>query len=105
MAITKDEFNEVIQKIGTCEDEAERRTLLATLSNDVTDIFDNVETLTSDNSKLIDDNKKLQDANMELFLQVGGRTQQQARQDVLPEEEPKTKLKFEDLFNEKGGLK
>jgi hypothetical protein len=42
---------------------------------------------------------------MELFLQVGGKSQKQATQNVLPDEQPKEKLKFEDLFNEKGGLK
>ncbi len=105
MPITREEFNEVIQQLGTCEDETERRTILATLSNNVADEFDKIDDLTNSNNQLTEDNKKLQNANMELFLQVGSRTPQQARQDVLPEEQPKEKLKFEDLFNENGGLK
>lgn len=105
MGITREEFNERIQTIGQCEDDLERRNLLATLSKDIVDEYDKIDTLTTNNQKLAEDLQKAQDYNMELFLQVGSRTPQQARQDVLPDEQPKEKLKFEDLFNEKGGLK
>jgi hypothetical protein len=105
MAITREEFNERILTIGQCEDDLERRNLLTTLSNDIADEYDKIDTLTTNNQKLTEDLQKAQDYNMELFLQVGGKSQKQATQNVLPDEQPKEKLKFEDLFNEKGGLK
>lgn len=97
----KDNFNTLIQQIGACEDEVQRRELLATLSDDVSPIFDNVNNLTEQNRSLSEDNEALRSANMKLFLRVGNKTEE----DIPPKEEKKEKLKFENLFNEKGGIK
>lgn len=100
--MTKEEFQNIIKEIGTCEDEAQRREMLTSLEENTSPIFDSVDELTSRNTSLTEDNESLRSANMKLFLRVGGRTQEDVRHDEH-NEEPK-KLKFEDLFNEKGGL-
>ena len=72
----KNEFIEAVQKIGTCEDEVERRTLLTGLQNDVSAIFDSNSDLTEKNTNLHAENEKLLKANMDLFLQVGNQKDQ-----------------------------
>jgi predicted double-glycine peptidase len=101
--MTKEEYQNLIKQIGQCEDDAQRRELLVTLEEGTTPVFDDVASLTERNKNLTDDNEALRSANMKLFLRVGGRTEEDVRKDEH-NEEPK-KLKFEDLFNEKGGLK
>ena len=101
--MTKQEFQDIIKEIGTCEDEAERREKLTALEESTSPIFDNVEELTTRNTSLNEDNESLRSANMKLFLRLGGRTQEDVRKDEHNQEPEK--LKFEDLFNEKGGLK
>lgn len=102
--MNKDDFISKIQEIGQCEDVVQIRTKLAELNDEVSPIFDNVDTLTTENNKYKEDNESLRSANMQLFLRVGGRTEQQANEDVTGTK-PTEKLKFEDLFNDKGGLK
>ena len=101
--MTKEEFQNKLREIGTCEDEAQRREMLTTLGEETSPVFDNVDELTTRNSTLTEDNEALRSANMKLFLRVGGRTQEDVRKDEHNQEPEK--LKFEDLFNEKGGLK
>lgn len=96
----KQELIEQITKIGTCEDDVERRTMLTELQDSVSTVFDSNEQLTTENTELRDNVNRLYDENMKLFLRVG--------EDKKPDDEPeppKEKRKFEDLFNEKGGLK
>lgn len=100
--LTKQQFQERITEIGTCDDEAQRRVLLASLSEDGSSIYDEFET--SETARAAADNecKNLREANMKLFLQIGDHAK--------PQDTPKTKtetpeLKFEDLFDEKGRLK
>lgn len=100
----KEEFQDLIKQIGQCEDDAQRRELLVSLEESTTPIFDDVDTLTEKNNGLTEDNEALRSANMKLFLRVGGRTPEDVRKDEHNEEEPK-KLNFDDLFNEKGGIK
>lgn len=96
-------FLSKIQEIGTCEDEATRRTLLTEISDDVSVVYDNNESLKASNDQYIAANERLREANMKLFLQVG---EDRESEDGPPEkEEEKPKRKFEDLFNEKGDLK
>lgn len=97
----KAQFIEMIQNIGTCEDDAQRRTMLTDLQDDVTQIFDTNEKLTNDNETMRGDITRLQNDNMKLFLKV---TADDKEPDDGPKE-PKEKRKFEDLFNDKGGLK
>lgn len=99
----KKEFLNKIQEIGTCEDEATRRTILTEISDDVSSIFDRVDTLTVEKEQYIEANERLREANMKLFLQVG---EDRQPSEPAPTQEPEPqKRKFEDLFNEKGDLK
>lgn len=98
----KQDFLNRITAIGTCEDDAERRTLLANLSTDVESVFDSNATLTEENNNYKDANEKLRSANMDLFLQIGKKDEP----DPDPnKDEEKEKLSFDNLFNEKGELK
>ena len=103
----KETFNEKIKAIGTCEDEAERRTMLAELSEEAGKIFDDNITLTEKNKSVIDDNEKLRSANQKLFLMVGAdKSESQRVEDQTGlKQETKEPRKFENLFNEKGELK
>lgn len=103
----KQDFLDKIQAIGTCEDDVERRTLLAELSDEGSKIFDDFEEVSASNKKYMEDNERIRAANMELFLQVGEKKNQQEINNNMTgiKEEPEQKLKFEDLFDEKGGLK
>ena len=100
----KAEFLNKIKEIGTCEDEATRRTLLTEISDDVSNVYDRAEKLETENQSYIDANERLREANMKLFLQVG---EDRKPTEPTPEtEEPEApKRKFEDLFNEKGDIK
>ena len=101
MALTKEEYQQRIQAIGACEDEAERLTLLADLSEDGSAIFDAFATAEAEKNAAQADIEKLREANMKLFLKIGDPSK--------PPKEDKPgageRLKFEDLFNEKGGIK
>ena len=108
----KDTFLSKITEIGTCEDELQRRTLLADVCDAVSAVYDEnqthqttIETLnntiTENNEKI----SKLNEANMNLFLRVGEqKSQSQVQMDSTGIREPgeDKKLTFEALF-EKGG--
>lgn len=100
----KQTFQEKISQIGTCEDEVTRRELLAELSEEGCKAFDTVDELTKSNNQYVTDNEALRKANMQLFLRIGSKTPEEMKRDEYGEE-PKEKRKFEDLFNEKGGIK
>lgn len=105
--MTKDEYLEKLKEIGTCEDDVQRRTLLAEITDEITNIFDDHDKLSEANKKYETDNEKLREANMKLFLQVGGgKTDQETKKDQTGiDQKEQEKRKFEDLFDEKGGLK
>lgn len=100
----KEEVLTLITEIGTCNDDAERRTKLSTLTDEVNTIFTSNETLTASNETFKTENQSLKDANMQLFLKVTGGNQTSILGKENSEPEPE-KLKYEDLFNENGGLK
>lgn len=97
---------EVIKKIteiGTCENEADRRVMLADLESDLSAVFDNVDTLSEKINELTEDNKTLTEANTKLFLKMG---ENRPPEDATGgEEPPKEKRKFENLFDANGGIK
>lgn len=110
----KADFLNKIKAIGTCEDDVQRRTLLAELNDEASTIFDENETLKSTNDALTTtneqfktDNETLRQANMKLFLRVGNdKTEKEKQEDSTGVKTPDvSKRKFEDLFNEKGGIK
>lgn len=103
----KEKFLEQITLIGTEEDDIKRRELLAEMQEDISEIFDSNIKLEKENEELTNDNENLRSANMKLFLKVG---EQKPDSEVIQsktgiKQEPVTKRKFEDLFNEKGGIK
>lgn len=104
----KQQFLDTLTNIGTCADETQRRDMLATLNKEATTLFDNHAKLIEQNKNLTTANEDLRSANMKLFMQVG---QNKAPEDRLHDQtghqnpEPKQKLTYEALFDEKGGLK
>ena len=108
----KNAFLDKIKEIGTCEDEVDRRELLANLSEDVSKVFDDLtvstETIASLESTIEENNndmEKLRQANMNLFKRIGTEKTENEKLKDNGFEEEKPKRKFEDLFNEKGMIK
>lgn len=101
----KDEFLAKIQEIGTCEDDAQRRTLLAELSNDAGADYDSFVAANQTADKLQKDNKELQAANLRLFKMIGNDDGAQDQETAAPKPKEKEALSFEDLFDDKGNLK
>ena len=101
----KQEFLDRIKAVGTCEKDEERREMLASLSDEVSKDYDSLTKLTTDNQNLTNDNELLRQANMKLFLRVGEQkdTSQEHKKDDVSDDNKKRN--FEDLFDEKGGLK
>lgn len=98
--MTREEVMNTLTQIGTCEDEVTRRTLLTSLTDEVTNIYNTNETLTTDNERYRTDNDNLRNANMQLFLRVSG-----GRVEEHNQNEENEKRSYDDLFNEKGELK
>ena len=99
--MTREELLQSLTDIGTIEDPAERRSKIVAISGEINSVFDSNESLTASNTKLEEDKQKLQNYNMELYLQIGGKSKKS-------EDEPEEKtedLKYENLFDEKGELK
>jgi regulator of replication initiation timing len=103
----KQEFIDAITQIGTCEDETQRREMLAQLSESAQKDYDTLSTLTASNEQLTKDNETLRDANMKLFLRVGSpKSEEERKKDETGiDNPPPTKREFADLFNEKGEIK
>lgn len=100
--LTREELLTKLTNIGTSEDEAERRTLLTEITDDLTAVYDANETLTQANTKFEADNKKLQEHNMKLFLKVSDQSKPVPQ---VKEQENQEIPKYENLFNDKGELK
>ena len=99
--LTKQEFQDRLTAIGTCEDETARREMLASLNEDGIAIYDDYDTAETARAAAVADNEKLREANMKLFLRVGDH-----KEPETPNKHPEPpKMKYEDLFNEKGELK
>jgi hypothetical protein len=98
----RQKFLDTLTQIGTETDEATRRELLATLQTEAGSLYDSNANLTEQNSTLTKNNEDLRSANMKLFLRVGNPNKNEP--DGSGEEPPK-KRRYEDLFNENGGLK
>lgn len=101
----KDDFLAKIQEIGTCEDDAQRRTLLAELSNDAGADYDSFATAQQTAEQLKNDNKELQAANLRLFKMIGNDDGAQDPEPAAPKPKEKETLDFKNLFDDKGNLK
>lgn len=102
MSISKTDFLSKVNEIGTCEDEATRRTLLAGLSDDVSEVFDNAENLSRAVDTLTESNESLREANMQLFQRIGSKKDSEDTPPTPPEQ---PKREYKNLFNDKGELK
>lgn len=111
----KKEMLDKIKEIGTCTDDAQRRTMLTELTDHINNVFNENdvfktenESLKTKNKEYETDNELLRQANMKMFLQLGSdKTEQETKEDTtgIKTPEESNKRSFEDLFNEKGGLK
>lgn len=103
----KEEILELIKTTGTCEDEATRRENLTTLADEVNALFENNEQLTKNKTDFEKEVESLREANMKLFLKVSEQKSESERKkdDTGIKDEPAEKRKFENLFDEKGGIK
>ena len=102
--LTKEEMMSRLAEIGTCEDDVTRRTLLTSITDEVSSVYDANENLTATNTQYETDNQNLRDANMQLFLRVTSGQANSPLDNNGNEPEPK-KRSYTDLFNEKGELK
>lgn len=100
----KEKFDQLIKDIGTTEDDVTRRSLLSELS-ECADIFDNVAQLETDKENLSNEIDRLQQENMKLFLKIPNKTEDDARKESHLTDKDEDKLKFENLFNDKGEIK
>lgn len=103
----KQGFLDKLKAIGLSEDDVERRTMLSELEDEVTRVYDENSNLTKSNQSVLEDNEKLRSANMQLFLRVGeNKTPEQVNLDTTGvKDEVHEPRRFENLFDEKGGLK
>ena len=103
----KQELIDKIKAIGTCEDDVTRRTLLAELEDESGKDYDDLERLQTENQNLTSANETLREANMKLFLRVGeSKTDKEKKEDETGiKDTEKKRRSFDDLFDEKGGLK
>jgi len=99
--MNKNDFTERLQAIGTEEDEAQRRELIAQLIEDGGKDYDDHAAAIETRDKALKDCEDLRATNMKLFLRVG----ENKEPDVNPNKQPPEKRNFDNLFNEKGGLK
>ena len=99
--MNKTEFTERLQAIGEEPDEVQRRGLIAQLIDDGGADYDDHAAAVAARDQALQDNEDLRAANMQLFKRVG----QKKDPDVDPDKHPPEKRKFENLFNDKGGLK
>jgi hypothetical protein len=99
--MNRQEYTERLQAIGAEADETQRRELIAALIEEGGADYDAFATATEERDNLRRDNETLREANMKLFLRVGTGKDPEPK----PGDPPKPKPKFEDLFNEKGGIK
>ena len=105
--MVKEEFLKLITDIGSCDDEVQRRELLAQLSEEASKDYDNMATLTETNETLMNDNETLRSANMKLFLRVGEEknADEKRKDETGVDNKSIEKRSFDDLFNEKGEIK
>ena len=102
--MTREEHTERLQAIGQCQDEGERTELIAQLIEDAGTDYDSFASTAAERDNLRSDNDSLRASNMRLLLRVGekGNNNQPGQNQQNQQQEKK---KFEDLFDEKGGIK
>lgn len=94
-------FTERMQAIGTEEDEANRRDMIAQLIEDAGNDYDDHAAAVTDRDNALQQVEHLQQRNKELFMRIPVRNEPNPQ----PAHEPEEKPKYSDLFNERGELK
>lgn len=106
--MTKEEFTQKVQEItSNLEDQGKVTSLLTELTKEYENVFDDKTNLTTMNETLTTKNQELKDYNMKLFMQVttDGKPSDNNTSLETPDDKEENKLKFEDLFDEKGEFK
>lgn len=101
MKITKEEFEQEISEIGSLEDAVQMRTRLVDLKEKIFEVYDDNASLTKTNETLTTDNEVLKQANRDMFLKIPTKEKPTPNTSTPEVKE----MKYEDLFDEKGGLK
>lgn len=103
----RNDLMSIINNLRNSFDDTENReNLLNQISDEISTLYDNTDTLTASNNEYINQNEQLRNANMKLFLQIGSDKPNNPPTPNPPiEEKQPEKLKYENLFNEKGELK
>lgn len=97
----KEDLRTRIQAIGQLQTVEEMRTQLATFQTDLETDYDERDELQATNQNLTTDMENLRKTNMALFLQIGNKKEP----DKTGLEPASEDLKYENLFDDKGGLK
>lgn len=93
----------IMTRVAEHDTDGSISTELTSVMDEFNSVYDKNESLTHENDTYKSNNEKLREANMKLFLRVGEEKKPEAKDEA---EEPKEeKLKFEDLFDDKGLLK
>lgn len=100
--MSREEFEQLITEIGTCEDTAQIRAMLGDLKEKMNAQYDSFDSVSQERDSLKTENEDIRKANMKLFLQVGNKEKPEPKD---PEPKGDGELKYEDLFDDKGGLK
>lgn len=100
----KTDIAKKIQTIGAMETPEEMRQALVEFQTELEADYDSHENVVSERDQLVDYNKKLKATNKKLF-HATGKTPGKEEEEENAEEESVEDLKYEDLFNEEGGLK
>ena len=102
----KEDFEAKIQAIGICEDDAQRRTLLAELNSEAGADYDSFATANTTAETLRSENEELRNANLKLFLMVGNDDDGGQDDNGQEKNKPESKKReWADLFDDKGNLK
>lgn len=111
MSMTREEHKNIVNQIlamATPENQASMSGLLTQLTDDYEETLTSNETLTTTNATLTANNEQLRKVNTDLFLKVGHSSTNKNDPKNNPSnggESEIPEMKFEDLFDEKGGLK
>ena len=87
--------------LGSFEKMEDVRAEIVNLQKELEKDYTDYESVITERDNLKKDNESLNQANMKLFLQIGGEGKNKDEDNPPDEKE----LKYEDLFNEEGGLK
>ena len=96
----KSDLAQIFQDLGKLDKVEDIRAKLVNLQEDLESDYENHEVIANENTSLKESIKDLKAMNHDLYLKTT------KREEENKDEEDETKnLKYEDLFDEKGGLK